>query len=222
MPGFYKDSENVYRAAALDAFPWLVHGFGTRLSPNLGTGAALVTLHQIHSDIVIEPEGRVGRIGDGDALISDTPGVFVAVKTADCVPLLMVDPANRAVAAVHAGWRGTVKKIAQHAVAAMQRKFSTRVQDLHVAIGPAIGSCCYEVGPEVAAQFREFDPSLGDITHPTHLDLAGYNRAQLLALGVHPAHVYMAGLCTKCNHEFHSYRRDKQHAGRMHSMAGIR
>src|SRR5207245_10260402 len=110
----------------------------------------------------------VGCIGDGDALISNMPGLLVAVKTAECVPILIVDPLNRAVAVVHAGWRGTAKKIAGRAVAEMQSKFSTRAEDLHVAIGPAIGKCCYEVGPEVAAQFCEYDPVLRNIAHPVY------------------------------------------------------
>ena len=222
MTVFHKDSQNIYRVAALEELDWLVHGFGTRSSPGFAAGGRLATLHQIHSDIVVDAAGHAGCLGDGDALIENTPGVLIGVKTADCTPILMADPRHRAVAAVHAGWRGTAKKIAELAVAEMGRKFSTRAEDLVVAVGPAIGKCCYEVGPEVAGQFREYDPTLGALTHSSHLDLAEINRRQLVRQGVPPYRIYMAGLCTMCLDEFHSYRRDKHHAGRMLSAVGVR
>ena len=213
---FYKDSENVYRVRPLDAFDWLMHGFGTRLSKNFGKCPNVATLRQIHSDSVIAAEGRSGCLGEGDALIENTPGVLVAVKTADCIPVLIVDPRNRAVAAVHAGWRGTVKNIAGRAVAELHSKFSSRAEDLHVAIGPGIGKCCYEVGPDVGQQFGEYD------AHAVHLDLADINRRQVRGLGVPSAQIYNAQLCTKCHGEFHSYRRDKQNSGRMLSVVGVK
>jgi len=219
---FYKDPQNVYRVRALDGFEWLVHGFGTRESPGLGRDANLVTLNQVHSDVIVAAEGRAGCLGEGDALIENRPGSLVAVKTADCVPLLIVDPRNRAVAAVHAGWRGTVAGISPHAIAEMEKKFASRAEDLHVAIGPAIGKCCYEVGPEVGTQFAAYGPALRDVTQPVHLDLAEINRRQVAASGVALERIYTSGLCTRCNREFHSYRRDRQHAGRMFSFVGIR
>ena len=159
--------------------------------------------------------GRSGMLGDGDALLENTPGSVVAVKTADCVPILLVDSRHRAVAAVHAGWRGTVARIAAHALEAMSERFGTDPADVHAAIGPGIGKCCYEVGPEVAAQFG---------THgKAHIDLAEANRLQLGAAGVSTARIYVAGLCTMCHaEEFYSFRRDKQAAGRLYSFAGIR
>jgi hypothetical protein len=92
-------------------------------------------------------------LGEGDALLDNTPGSVVAIKTADCLPILLVDDRHRAVAAVHAGWRGTVAGIAQRAVEAMRAQFGSAPGDLRAAIGPGIGPCCYEVGPEVAAEF---------------------------------------------------------------------
>ena len=211
---FYKDSQNIYRARPLEAFDWLVHGFGTRWSNNFGSCGNLATLHQIHSDVVVDAAGRSGCLGEGDALMENTPGRLLAVKTADCIPILLVDPRHRAVAAVHAGWRGTAQKIAAHAVAEMQKKFSSRPQDLHAAIGPGIGKCCYQVGPDVASQFAEFADS------NRHVDLSAANRHQLAGCGV--VHIYTAELCTMCMSDFHSYRRDKQQAGRMLSVVGIR
>jgi len=219
---FYKDSQNIYRVRAFDAFDWLVLGFGTRWSNSFGSCGNLATLHQVHSDVVVDAGGRSGSLGEGDALIENTPGSLVAVKTADCIPVLIVDPAHRAVAAVHAGWRGAVRNITARAIEEMGRKFSSRPQELHAAIGPGIGKCCYEVGPDVAMQFREHEPTLSDITHPVHLDLADINRRQIANCGVPGNQIYVAGICTMCERDFHSFRRDKQHAGRMLSVVGVR
>ena len=208
---FYKDSQNIYRARPLERFPWLEHGFGTRhASPPIAA-----TLHQIHSDICVAARGRMGLLGDGDALLEDTPCHLVAVKTADCIPILLADEEYRAVAAVHAGWRGTVLGIVQYALRRMREEFGTRPAQVHAAIGPGIGECCYEVGPEVAAQFGE--------TGPCHLDLVEANRRQLADVGVPEPRIYTARLCTKCGAvDFHSYRRDKERAGRMLSFIGVK
>jgi polyphenol oxidase len=218
---FYKDSQNIYRVCPLEAFDWLVHGFGTRWSNTFASCRNLATLHQVHSGTVVTAGGRSGCLGDGDALLENTPGSLVAVKTADCIPLLMVDPVHRAVAAVHAGWRGSAQKIAALAVAQMQKEFATRPEDLHVAIGPGIGRCCYQVGPEVAAEFAAYDPALRDSTQPVFLDLGEINRMQLVGAGVNQTRIYRASICTMCDQDFHSYRRDKQRAGRMLSVVGI-
>ena len=206
---FYKDSQNIYRVRPLERFAWLEHGFGTRHS----TPPTAATLHQIHSDICVAGHGRTGQLGDGDALLESTPGHLVAVKTADCIPILLVDEEHRAVAAVHAGWRGTVAGIAQNAVRAMSNQFGTEPRRLHAAIGPGIGKCCYEVGADVAAQFGE--------SGPCHVDLVETNRRQLIEAGIRESFIYAANLCTKCGVEdFHSYRRDKEHTGRMISFIG--
>lgn len=219
---FYKDSQGIYRVRPLEQFDWLVHGFGTRWSRSFGSCGNLATLRQIHSDIVVDAGGRSGCLGEGDALVENVPGRLIAVKTADCVPILMVDARNRAIAAVHAGWRGTLQRIAQRTVCEMERKFSSRPEDFHVAIGPGIGKCCYEVGPEVGSQFGPFDPNLGDLTHPVHVDLTEINRRQINELGILLARIYTAGLCTACrSDEFCSYRRDRQRAGRMLSVVGL-
>jgi hypothetical protein len=212
---FYKDSQNIYRARALERFAWLEHGFGTRHTPELARNPKLATLHQIHSDICVAARGRAGLLGDGDALLENTPGQPVAVKTADCIPVLLVDEEHRAVAAVHAGWRGTVRGIVQQALRAMQAEFGTRPERVHAAIGPGIGKCCYEVGAEVAAQFGE--------AGTCQIDLVEANRRQLAEAGVPDTQIYSAQLCTKCGAgDFHSYRRDKEQAGRMLSFIGVK
>jgi polyphenol oxidase len=218
---FYKDPQNIYRVRPLAALDWLVHGFGTRWSESFGNCHNLATLHQIHSDTVVAAAGRSGCLGDGDALVENTPGSLVAVKTADCIPLLLVDPANRAVAAVHAGWRGTARKITARAITEMEKLFGTRPAALHVAIGPGIGPCCYQVGPEVAAQFAGHDSAVRNSAHGIFLDLGDINRRQASACGVDPARIYLAGICTMCDQDFFSYRRDRSHAGRMLSVVGV-
>jgi YfiH family protein len=210
---FYKDARNIYRLRPLEELPWLEHGFGTRHSVDLASDPRLATLHQIHSDICVRANGLTGHLGDGDALIDNRPGNLVAIKTADCIPILLVDEGHRAVAAVHAGWRGTVAGIARSTVRAMSNQFGTEPRGLRAAIGPGIGKCCYEVGADVAAQFGE--------TGPCHIDLVETIRRQLIDAGIPESRMYAANLCTKCGVEdFHSYRRDKEQAGRMLSFIG--
>lgn len=209
---FYRDSRHIYRCSELDALDWLVHGFGTRHSDIPALFGNLATLKQIHSAGCVTACGRSGVLGQADALIENTPGAVVAVKTADCIPILLVDELHRAVAAVHAGWRGTVARAVHHAIDAMAREFGARPGNLHAAIGPGIGKCCYEVGPEVSARFGAAGRA--------HIDLADENRRQLWERGV--TRIYVAGLCTKClADEFHSYRRDGERAGRLYSFVGV-
>ena len=212
---FYKDASQVYRVTELDALPWLAHGFGTRLADIPSLFPNLATLKQIHAADCITGGGRSGVLGEGDALLEATPGAVVAVKTADCIPVLLIDVRHHAVAAIHAGWRGTVAGIVGRAVEAMRARFATGAAELHAAIGPGIGQCCYEVGPEVAEHFGR--------PGRAHIDLPAANRDQLLAAGVVPERIYLSDLCTQCRpDEFHSYRRDKEDAGRLYSFAGIR
>ena len=155
------------------------------------------------------PAGRSSRLrGEGDALLTRHPGLAVSIRTADCLPILIADPASRAVAAVHAGWRGTAAGIVRHAVDAMRAEFDTPLDQLIVVIGPGIGSCCYDVGEDVARQFG--------LDRAGKIDLAAANRHQLIAAGVRAERIDVLGLCTFCDPaKFHSYRRDKDAAGRM-------
>jgi YfiH family protein len=211
---FYLDPGGIYRASELDAFPWLIHGFGTRHSDIPSLFQRLATVKQVHSSTCILAEGRSGVLGEGDALLEDRSGGVVAVKTADCIPILLVDERRRAVAAVHAGWRGTASHIAQRAVETMRARFASEPGDLHAAIGPGIGPCCYEVGAEVREKFGGQGRG--------YLDLAGENAVQLRNSGVTGARIYASKLCTMCREdEFHSFRRDREAAGRMYSFAGI-
>lgn len=205
----------------------------------------LATLRQVHSDavhVVCAPRERqspdrrlpadFSRAGlpsaAGDAAITRHAGVMLAVQTADCVPILLADTKHRVVAAVHAGWRGTLARIAAKTLGRMQQDFGTRPQDVVAAIGPAIGRCCYQVGPEVAQAFASqfsaaaewFDGPFARLAEgeepnplpwltmmpPGHqpepervnLDLRAANRWQLLDAGVAPKRIAVSALCTRC------------------------
>jgi hypothetical protein len=193
---------------------FIEYQFGTRhsLPPS-----DVVTLHQVHSACAIVNHGKPARREPGDALIENTPGIAIGVKTADCVPILLADPVNRVIAAVHAGWRGTAAFIVQAAIRGMAVEFGTRPEDLHAAIGPAIGGCCFEVGPEVAREFGVLAPGR------VHLDLKAMNGKQLEGAGVRPANISVADECTRCRaDDYHSFRRDREAAGRMISWIRIR
>lgn len=182
----------------------------------------MVTAKQVHSDRVLVAD-RAGDLGEGDALISNRPGLTLAIRTADCLPILIADPTKHAIAAVHAGWRGAADNIAAKTVAALTERFGSRPEDLLVAIGPGIGVCCFEVGPEVAARFVPFFPERTDLDGKTRIDLAETIRRQLGRNGVTVGQIVTAALCTCCQPDtFHSYRRDRDAAGRMISSVRIR
>jgi YfiH family protein len=217
---FHRTDSGIWRAAPFDAIPWVEHGFGSR-----HTGSPpgnLATLRQVQSDIVVVASGKCGRIGEGDALITDRPGWRIGVRTADCLPILLVDEQRRAVAAVHAGWRGSILGIAARTVEAMARAFGSRPASLSAAIGPGINMCCFEVGPEVATQFRKLFPERNDLEGRTRMDLVEANRRELVLAGLDPQRIFAGAPCTCCTPaEFHSWRRDREPAGRMVSWIGI-
>jgi YfiH family protein len=132
------------------------------------------------------------------------------------VPILLVDTSTRVVAAIHAGWRGTAENIAAGAVRELAARWNTRPENLRAAIGPSIGVCCYAVGPEVANRFERWIP----VTTDRHLDLRAVNEMQLRAEGV--ADIWRSGECTFCMPDrFFSFRREREHAGRMLSFIGL-
>lgn len=221
MDLFRLDPRNIFRAEALERLPWLSHGFGTRLSSDWPDSENLATVRQIHSSKVVLAD-HAGDLGEGDALISDRPGVTLAIRTADCLPILLADEQHRAVAAVHAGWRGTVLGIVSETMRAMTDHFGTRPEDLVVAIGPGIGGCCYLVGPEVGARFEQFFPERNDLSSVAQVDLVETTIRQLRRNGGKTRQIASSGLCTRCGAGiFHSYRRDREAAGRMVTAIGI-
>lgn len=208
----------------------------------------LVALKQFHSDVVCEFSAAPDEPCNGDASITASPKLLLGIQTADCVPILLVDPKHRAVAAVHAGWRGTLHRIVEKTIGRMTMQYGTRPADLLAAIGPAIGGCCYEVGTEVAAAFQSqfaqapewFDElRTGDEPNPlqwlnqfppghqpppknVRLDLRKANPAQLLAAGVRAQNIFVSDLCTACRPDLlFSYRKQGAESGRMMAAIGI-
>jgi len=212
----------------------------------------LVTLRQIHSDLIHCVDSVPGGPIIGDGLITATPGLLLAIQTADCLPVILVDTKHRAVGVFHAGWRGTVKRIVEKGVGEMQRWFSTRAHDLKAAIGPGIHGCCYEVGEEIRTRFesqfaygaklfrevKESDPvrekypllflnarapGHGELPPKIFLDLVTANRRQLIDAGVLAKNIDASQLCTQCRTDLlFSYRGEKGKTGRMMGVAGIR
>jgi YfiH family protein len=209
----------------------------------LGAGKLpLATLRQVHSDVACviarwrlsgadlpsASSGADSPLAVGDAAITRRRGVLLSVQTADCVPILLADTKNRVVAAVHAGWRGTLARIVVKTLGRMQQEFGTRRENVVAALGPAIGQCCYQVGPEVAQAYAGNFPAAADwfdgpfvrlatgedqnwlpwltMMPPGHLpepervnlDLRAANRWQLLEAGVSAKHIAASTLCTRC------------------------
>ncbi len=209
----------------------------------------LVSLKQIHSDVIHLFDTTPAETCQGDASATNCPGLLLGVQTADCVPILLVDPKKRAVAAVHAGWRGTLARIVVKAIGKMQMQFKSKPADLLAAIGPSIGGCCYEVGTEVATQFLSQFPEApqwfddfrtGDEPNPIQwlnmmppghqpppknvfLDLRKANRAQLLGAGLRAVNIFVSDLCTACRRDLlFSYRKEGAQSGGLMSVIGIR
>lgn len=223
QPGsFHKGRGGIYRCVPFEQFKWLDHGFSTRGST--GLPAPITTLKQIHSGLVRDARDLGDRCAEGDALVSNGAGKSIGIRTADCVPILLVDARLRAVAAIHAGWRGTSANIVGRTVERLIELFRTNPDDVYAAIGPAIGACCYQVAHDVAVQFTNVLPGLvGDGEGRVLLDLPEVNRRLLLAAGVPGAQIYGSGLCTFCNFDdFFSYRRDRAEPGRMISFVSIK
>ena len=192
----------------------------------------LLLIRQVHGTMpAIARHGRHGpwNSPEADIIVSDDPEVAIGVRVADCAPVLLFDRGTGAAGAAHAGWRGAARRAAISAVRAMRQTFGTSPSDLVAAIGPCLGRCCGEVGPEVADAFRDggadaasiekwFRPGRAD---RSFLDLPAANRDQLIAAGMSPDAIFDSGLCTKTHRErLHSYRADGERAGRM--LAAIR
>jgi YfiH family protein len=207
------DARGVLQSELLSQFSWLDHGFSTKHSASWIENRPLAFARQIHSADVLTASAP-GPHSHGDSLITSKRGIYVGVKTADCFPILLVDPEHRAVAAVHSGWRGTTANILSATLGAMSGRFSTTPNNVRAAVGPGIQECCFEVGPEVAVRFGRVGRC--------RVALATTLHQQLITLGVKPTHVESAADCTFCgNGQFWSYRREGEAAGRMWSAVGM-
>jgi len=202
---------------------------------------ALVTLRQVHSadSLIVSDTAEAASFADvagratreADGLITAIPGLLLGVQTADCVPVLVADTRKRAVAAFHAGWRGTAARIVEKGIARMAAEFDSRPEDLIAAVGPSIGACCYSVGEEVQATFAA-NFSYGkelfrtDSIGKTYLDLWEANRRQLLDAGVAAEKISLIGECSGCGglpgrRRYFSHRCEHGFTGRMMSVIGI-
>ncbi len=194
------------------------------LSLDIGTEPERMVLSkQTHTDnIRVADEADAGKgitrrsdIEDTDGLITVASKIALVVFSADCVPILMYDPRAGAVAAVHAGWRGSVKGIAEKAVRIMCGRFGSRAEDIRVAIGPSIGPCCFEFGQEAAEIFGGKYCTAG-LNGKQMVDIWSYNRDRLTEVGVLADNIDISGICTACNcDKFYSYRRHKEGTGRL-------
>jgi hypothetical protein len=227
--------DRVLTIPRFERVPWLIHGFGTAGWSEEDFGKAgkrcgfrLVILAQVHSDTVHRLDGAPARRPQGDALITGRPGLFLTIKTADCLPALIVDEERRVIAAVHCGWRGTLKRILERVVRDLRERDGSDPSKLLVALGPCIGPGCYEVGPEVRAAFEEagFPPGVlrERISTPGKylLDLREANRGQLDRAGVKRENVFSFDACTHCRSDLLSYRRDKAKKKRMFAFIGMK
>jgi polyphenol oxidase len=214
----------------------------------------IVPLRQFHSNLVVvagAQDAKRKRPWKGDGLMTASPGFLLAIQTADCIPVLVADRKRHAVAAFHAGWRGTVRRIVELGVGRMRLEFGSRPNDLVAAIGPGIGACCYAVGEEVLSDFESqfsyarllfrevFDsdpvrkkypmlfltqrgPGHSPVGPRLHLDLVEANRRQLLEAGLRARAIQVVGGCTSCRPDlFFSHRASRGHTGRMMSVIGI-
>ena len=197
----------------------------------------LVTPEQVHGCHV----ARVGKAAAGrgarvygecipqtDALITDEPGVPLLLCFADCTPIFFVDPEHHAVGIAHAGWKGTVARIAQATVLMLEQEFDTDPTDLLVGIGPAIGPCCFEVGEDVAERFRQAFPGhereiISEQAGRIRVNLWQANTQALLDAGVPSANIDRADTCTSCQHKWYfSYRADGGRTGRLAAVIALR
>ncbi len=190
-----------------------------------------ITANQTHSDNIVHIteektkgwESIDDAIENCDALMTDCPNVVLSILTADCVPILLYDTQNHAIAAIHAGWKGTKAEIAKKTVKKMQEVFDSNPTDIMAGIAPSIGRCCYEVGEEVAKHFFDTPQSYTKREHKYMLDLPYLNKVQLLQAGLEESNIELSNLCTACNTKrFFSYRKEDGCSGRFMSMIGLK
>ncbi len=236
-----KQPTGFYQSTLLQGVPSLLHAFSGRAMGDMkkdlsarkrffntaGIDGDVTVSEQIHGAVVTFIDGKKeSPVAGSDGLVTRDVGISLGIFTADCVPILAVDPAVRVVAAVHAGWRGTLGKIAQHTIESM-KSAGARVPDILIWIGPHIGMCCYLVDQDRAKLFVDGfgdDPKMASFFENSwHLDLGYINYRQFIESGIKPENIDVALTCTSCRHdEFFSYRKNsKETFGEMMGVIGF-
>jgi YfiH family protein len=237
------DKRPHFVAPKLEPIAGLIHGFGDARWSEAdftafaeGRGMRPVIMRQHHSDVVRRLEAAPDAKLDGDALMTNVPGLLLVIRTADCLPVLLVDEVHRAVAAVHCGWRGTEKRILEKAIRAMGEAYGSKPEEMRAALGPCIGAACYEVGPEVRDAFLRAGFPLSLFVERGHLpaiqvpelkkkyllDLRAANRWLLDGLGFRKPNIFDAGpVCTHCEPRLLSFRRHPADPRRMYNFVGL-
>jgi purine-nucleoside/S-methyl-5'-thioadenosine phosphorylase / adenosine deaminase len=187
----------------------------------------IVTMKQMHGEDLVEVKDKnLKEAGEADGMVTSEKDIYLAVLTADCVPLLFVAPKQRVVAAVHAGWRGTMAGIAEKTARLLKTRYGVEPSELEVALGPSIGICCYEVKDDVAGPLMKrwgklTTPSIAVRYGKSFINLRRLNRDILRAAGVPGNQLFQVGPCTSCTPEdFFSYRRERSETGRQMSFVG--
>ncbi len=220
----------------LDKIPWLVHGFGlagfkleSLADESEFSSFQPIVLKQLHSSRVFCLYEKPGRQLAGDGLVTSTAGLLLVIRTADCLPVFLVDAENRAVAAVHCGWRSTAQKILAAAIDLMLKKFRTRTENLLAAFGPCIEKKCYVVGREVAEIFHLAGLDSEGVLSPAgetgkfYLDLRAASRSFLInQMGLRAQNIKEISFCTFCRPDLYSYRREPQTDRRLINFIGIK
>ena len=214
-------------------FSKLQHGFGsTKLTPETlnrfaaEQGLRVVELDQRHSDSIYTLEAYPQNPLSGDGLVSSRKGLLMVIKTADCLPVLLFDPAQRVAAAAHCGWKGTSLRLLPKMLALMTSEWGCSLAAIRIALGPCIGPECYEVGQDLYEVFAGknlplsfFSPIAGR-QGKYRFDLKASNRAQLLEAGIAAQNIFSLSYCTHCEKNLYSYRRDAEKAGRLLNFIG--
>lgn len=217
----------------LQRVPHLCHGFGDaswgekdlrRLAARMGFKA--IFLNQVHSDVVHFIDEAPKQRLRGDAAVTRLPGLLLVIKTADCLPVVLVEEKKRLIAAVHCGWKGTSQRVLEKVVLGMKERYGARAEAVLAAFGPCILEDCYEVGSDVRRAFGDsgfpdslFRPVSGSSKYL--FDLRSANRLQLLRLGVKAKKIFSTDICTHCDPHYPSFRRDGDECGRMVAFIGL-
>jgi YfiH family protein len=228
------DREDFLTIPRLEQIPFLVHGFGTSRfrernfkNKKEWKGLKFLFLDQVHSNVIHLIEKIPSRKLKGDAMVTKLPSLLLVIRTADCLPVFIVDEFRKVIAAVHCGWRGSAKRVVQRAIEKMKDRYGSDPSSLLAGLGPCIGPGCYEVGDDVLESFvKNGHPQRFFRAHPLRkgkyfFDLRGANLSQIQSLGVKEENVFSIALCTHCDRNFLSFRRDRNKTARMLSFIGI-